>query len=73
MDADLLMNTVFEWVVGAGLPPCQKPRIPESVWRGVLKILPRVRELAGTSDSDSGAYCFGAVIGAVSVAGVESE
>ncbi|MBB5361404.1 hypothetical protein HNQ08_000475 [Deinococcus humi] len=38
-----------------------------------MKILPRVRELAGTSDSDSGAYCFGAVIGAVSVAGVESE
>lgn len=70
---ELLTDAVLERVVGAGDPPCQKAQVPESVWEAASAHLPRVRELAGTFASHSGANCFGAVMGAAGVAEAENE
>ncbi|WP_029475332.1 hypothetical protein [Deinococcus frigens] len=70
---ELLTDAVLERVVGAGDPPCQKPQVPEGVWEAASARLPRVRELAATFASHSGANCFGAVMGAAGMAGAENE
>lgn len=70
---DLLTDAVLERVVGAGGPPCQKPEVPEGVWKAASPLLPRVRELAGTFATHSGANCFGAVMGAAGVTEAENE
>lgn len=70
---ELLTDAVLKRVISAESLPCQKTKVPQSVWESTSVALPRVRELAGTFALHSGANCFGAVMGAVGVNGAEHE
>jgi hypothetical protein len=59
-------------VVSAEIGVSRHAEVGADVWRGVERLLPRARELAGTFPDGSGPNCFGTVMAAAGVEGAES-
>lgn len=68
-----LTDAVLARIVAQEQTPCQRQQVPQGVWDAARRVLPRVRELAGTWPKGSAGNCFGAVMGAAGLAGAENE